>query len=594
MAITTDARATTTLAHRYFKPVFRSIDTHRPLRWLLVLLLLATAVVAGTSVVFSEEGWPGNHEGLAWKFRTLVYAAHLQQGDLLPIWASEDMYGHGSPLPLFYHKAFYFTSAPLYLGLGNVKWSIYLAIAGWSLFGCLGIYRAARTLDAHWTVATAIASLLPFLNYTLLDWLVRGAFAEFSAYMCLPWIFHWCLRLLRTERFGVSLALWMALLVYAHSVIALFSMIPILIAVAIVLARHPRTFTRELLVKGSLSVLICSVALLPYLAAYSVIREGFDPSSVKNFGYSPSDHFWPARKYVHDSRFHPGGKEMWFSVQLNHTLLIAALVTLLWSLLNVRPRSDEASAPATVPGASLFLLSSLGVMFALQLRASNGLYDSVPGMDYLQFPWRLLSFVNPLLLLWLALRFAAMPRKSGSLLLPCLLTWLVLGTVLESPGVQPVRWNWISQAELEDPLLTGQSPGVAGTAAEYWPVSTQPDERDGDAPSQIHERLQSFRRQTSQGPVCLEGTARVRSPADGSRRDWERLTMRWRFACEGRSRVALPLTHSGLERVYRETERGRVPVLTHRRSDDHRVVIELPAGEHQVTVRLPTLGNLLR
>ena len=109
----------------------------------LVTLLAITIIL---SIVGRHSGWPNNDEGTTQAFETEIYSAHFRQLDFFPIWSSSDSYGLGSPLPLYYHKAFFMVSGLLYLLLGNIKSALVLGIAIFMVVGVYGMRMALHTI----------------------------------------------------------------------------------------------------------------------------------------------------------------------------------------------------------------------------------------------------------------------------------------------------------------------------------------------------------------------------------------------------------------------------------------------------------------
>src|SRR5207253_4129427 len=107
---------------------------------------------------------------------------------LLPVWSRFAPTGHGTPAPLFYHRLFYLVSGAFAIPSGTPA-GVRIALLFFLALGGMGMVAAARRLGAPWLHAIILGCYLPAANYTLTDWLVRGAMAEFSAMMLLPWVF---------------------------------------------------------------------------------------------------------------------------------------------------------------------------------------------------------------------------------------------------------------------------------------------------------------------------------------------------------------------------------------------------------------------
>ena len=122
-----------------------------------------------------KSGFPPNHEDDAFVLRTMLYAKHFRFGDLIPVWAASDNYGMGSPLPSLYHRLFYLVSGLVYAITNNSKIAIALALIVFTSVGVRYMFLTLRSFQCSLHIAMIGASTLPFLNYSVTNWLVtRG------------------------------------------------------------------------------------------------------------------------------------------------------------------------------------------------------------------------------------------------------------------------------------------------------------------------------------------------------------------------------------------------------------------------------------
>jgi hypothetical protein len=566
---------------------------------------IAVAITLGTYPAWSVDGWPTNHEGLAWKFRTEVQAGHFAQGDYLPIWSSEDFYGRGTPLPLYYHKAFYYVSGALLCGVGSVKTAVLLTIAFWSAVGCSGVFAASRAAGNAFFPSFAAAASYPLLNYALFDWLIRGAMAEYSAYAVVPWLLRWCLLTLRDGRWRISLGPLMALLYCCHSVLALYALLPVLLCAALSATRHGRRATRSALPRAVLSVILCGLLLLPFGTAMLVHAEIIDASRALAIPYQPWHQFESIGSYFSDSRLRPPLGERWWGTQLDQSLVALAATGFLMVVVSGGSRRfraaeqnrRESDHSGVVPRASAALLTERGsqlaflatgivVLGGLQLRWATPFYQYVPGMVYLQFPWRLLTFLTPLLLLtalWPITYFARHHRPNVARALA--IGFLVLA-VWQSRAWERPQWPTFAAEQVEARGAPGREVGAWGVG-EFLPivagepVSKQIDEAQAMAADGVY-------------PACELVPPAAGTVQMGRRDVWEQMTFTVTTTCPQAATVALPLTFSPLMRIYRKDSDRRSVVVSYRTPHDPRARFDVPPGRHEFEVRLPTMANLWR
>lgn len=206
---------------------------------------LVVGVVVGLFIllpVLGHEGWPYNHDGTRPLTRMAIVASHWRMGQLIPVWATSTVMGYGSPSPILYNKTGTYVSALLYLFIRDGKMALCATLLFFLIVGFLGAAACVRL--ACGTVSLLLESFAGFMlvscNYTTTDWLVRGDDAEFAAMMLAPWLFLWCLRLLGDGLWSPWLGALLAVMALTHSVIGLFCLIPIGLAVGLAVVRWRR------------------------------------------------------------------------------------------------------------------------------------------------------------------------------------------------------------------------------------------------------------------------------------------------------------------------------------------------------------------
>ena len=109
-----------------------------------------------------------------------IYATHFRHGDLYPVWSSSDAYGMGTPVPLFYQRAFFTVGGLVFIVLGGalkptlvVTLGIFMAIGAYGMRKALSLVTESRLL----MVVGSVGFLLS--NWTFSEWLLRADLAEF-------------------------------------------------------------------------------------------------------------------------------------------------------------------------------------------------------------------------------------------------------------------------------------------------------------------------------------------------------------------------------------------------------------------------------
>ena len=150
------------------------------------LLLFASLLACSRTLVLA--GWPDNHDGVACFQKVEVFRRAFANGDVLPLWTPLAENGYGSPFPFFYHRLFNSLAGAVALGTGSAYTAVKVVIPLLLFAGALGMRRALLAMGLGPFHAVCGALLLAFSNYAYTDWVVRGAFGEFAAFMLVPWL----------------------------------------------------------------------------------------------------------------------------------------------------------------------------------------------------------------------------------------------------------------------------------------------------------------------------------------------------------------------------------------------------------------------
>ncbi len=382
---------------------------------LFVLLAFATLLAAPLSA-------PGYfmfaHDARHTVYFMQMFDAALRDGALFPRWAADMVFGYGYPVwlilaPLPYYGAEFFHL----LGLDFPASIKAVEAVGW-FAGALGMYWfAARVMDKHAGLVAAIAYL--FVPYHVVDLYVRGAMAEFLAFVFPPFVLWGLYQIFSTRRaFYIPLtALAYGAMLLTHvQMTVLFS--PVIAGYMLVLwlsgrsrntehrtettqsPNHPITqspnhlITASPLLRASLAIVwgvaLAAVFFVPILLEQKYLTN--DPLIGGFFNFrlhfvNPSQLLSPFWGYGYAGT---NGNDQ-FSLQLGIMPLFFATLALF-----TLKRGDKISAQIFY-----FALVTLGAVFAM-LAISTPLWElAAPIVAFTQFPWRVL-FVSAFALAFLA------------------------------------------------------------------------------------------------------------------------------------------------------------------------------------------------
>ncbi len=298
---------------------------------------------------------------------------HSLSGSGFPaIWAGELNGGQGYPLFHFY--------APLmtYLALlGKTLTSSYFVGVKAVLFissvlGMIGMYLLTR----GWGRLPAILSSLSFalLPYAAVNIYVRGAYAEYLSMALLPWVFYvW--RDLGSMRRRLLAGLVTTLFLLSHNLIPLITS-PFLLVWIIM---HHRLNFKLLMVPIVTTLLVSSFYLLPLLFERHFVMAD---TVARTTAYAK--HF-VAPSQLWNSLWGYGGSgegiEDGMSFKIGKLqLLLSAIATL---IIFIKKRRSE-----------LFWVISLVISIFMATSYSKFIWQSLPFLSLVQFPWRYLALAG--------------------------------------------------------------------------------------------------------------------------------------------------------------------------------------------------------
>lgn len=550
-------------------------DTRGTLLFVLIFIILNfISAILAISQILQQSGWPANHEGTAFALRTIYYAEAIKAGDIIPLWSPEENHGLGSPMLLFYPRLFTIIASSLFLMTGLIKFSLCLTIILFSIVGAFGIFIVCRELSLNCWQSLVFSLIFPHLNYSQMDFLVRGAMAEYSAMCLLPFLLWWCLRLLNRQEFHLSIALLLILCGMAHAGIAMAGIFMLAFAciIAFIVYREKR---KLIFYRTSVVIILTVILAAPYVFMLVSFKNYFNLSMYNIF--LPWNWFFPWTRYFFDdiaSRNFLAG----LSPQLDFMFLTGILFVLTVYLIFNYSKLCNYYSPLILlqmqkhplVRCNTFILISLFFYIWLQSPFSEWFYRYVPGMVLLQFPFRLLSFITILLVAlyvcYLQFLIPKISRKIAWLLVvvPC------IGTLIISLAAPPPVRGWINQNALEHP--------GPGNWQEYTPVAPQSIrafhvwmEHIGKLPVMVSSKPKALVVKRATTGHFMTVYVSTGSPVE----------------------ITLPAVWSKYYLVLIERNGEIYKMPSFRRGFDPRICIRIPPGENMITVKYPSLNTVL-
>jgi hypothetical protein len=374
----------------------------RRTEWLSELAFVPLALLFSWCLLVID-GVPWTHDGLGLVV-TETYRRAYEAGDWFPTWSVFMEQGHGTAVPLLYHRLHGQLTALLALMTGTLQ-AVKASIPALLVVGAIGMRRLCRHHGARPWVAWIAGVLLMSANYTVTDWYLRGATAEFTAFMLLPWGLRYASEVYDRRWGAFRLAAVSALVFFAHMMTAYF----FFLAVAVVMAGGLLKLRalgagriRAAIGRAIAFGVLLAMAIGPYAAAVSYVsafcgagslgmrRDAGSYARLWTFIIDP-EVSW-SRAAV---EWHP-------SWEIGRWILLCLAVCLV--LAPAAPRTVWRRVGGLSLLAALFLL--------LQPHEMSFVFDMVPGAAKIQFPSRLLVFITVVAIVAMAIAVETALRSS--------------------------------------------------------------------------------------------------------------------------------------------------------------------------------------
>ena len=346
----------------------------------LVMLVVSLPLVGGRVLA--------GHDIVTYLIYAQQTATNLGEGEVFPAWGGGFNAGYGSPALLFYPPLTSYVNAipvlggiPVIFGVGALALLAHL-LSGLALFGWLrsaGLGRSALPAAVVYMVAP----------YRFVDLYLRSALSEHWAFVWPPLIL-WVAASRRLSR-PMQIAL-MALLVAS----LLLTNLPMAVLFGIALAIW-YSFSRRL--SGMRLPIVVGVGLGFAVAAFALVPQALSSSFFNTERYygAAAGRFRASANTLFSGGFGVWNLNTLFSLVLVLTCLLA--LTAYWSL--GRAERRDRGARLAILGAIAGVVIASGPM--------GPIWDVLPVLSKLQFPWR----VSALMTLVLALLVARLePRRA--------------------------------------------------------------------------------------------------------------------------------------------------------------------------------------
>ncbi len=433
-------------------------------------LILAVALGLFASFPFlARAGLPHHTDAELHVYRTAELSRIVHEGVVYPRWAANLYLGYGYPIfnyyaPLTYHLGG--LAARVVPSVGIVGGTKSVFISGLVL-AAIGAYLLGRELfgPTGGVLAATSFTLSPYVVF--IDPHARGDLAEHFAVCLMPLALYFLHRLLERSSRGAFLGsvLTISAMVFSHNLLGLASS-ALLLAYwtwQVVIGQR-----RQNAVWGMTAFAVAAGLIaffwLPALLEYNAVKlEVVGPG---HFDYR--EHFCSLVELLAPSR-----RIDWGAVgpRFRHNV---GLVQWLLALAAVAVLARRAYRDREVFRETGFFVVGAAVLLFLMHSVSSWVWEAVPLMPYLQFPWRLLGPANLMLALCAASAARWLPeRVSGRLLSVGAFGLLIVGALpLLYPPPWPEDFGGTEAADILHWERTSQALGTTSTG-DFLPTTVE-------------------------------------------------------------------------------------------------------------------------
>ncbi len=390
-------------------------------------IILIASILMLSGLILSGN-WPNSHDGLRYLCHLDQFRDAFNAGILYPRWMPNYYGGFGYPIFIFYQPGYFYFSLFFTFFTDNILLASYASNIAMFFLGGAGVYLFIRKMTGKRLVSLFCSIIFLLTPYVYVNIYVRGDLSELLAMFVTPWPIY-CLLILKERISGdrtlmpavFVLSLTLAALVYCHPFTSMF-FYPLFCAIVLALCIElERKHAIKFACAAAVSLLAAVIFSSPYWFTAFQMKKYVDFQAAISGLYSAASNIvYIPQLFARTWGF--GGSEpgpvdgMSFQLGLPHFIL--AIVGF-W--LNRRNKFYL----------SIFILYILCIM--LMLPVSELLWKNIPLMNFVQFPWRLLSVIAILQIICISGVFKLAESIKNELNVIATISVLILAII---------AWNW--------------------------------------------------------------------------------------------------------------------------------------------------------
>ena len=399
-----------------------------PHRWLILALLIAA--FAGRFLLTTSHFY--THDDMQ-VFRVNEYVQCLKDGQLPCRWSASLGKGYGYPLFNFYPPLIYLIPSLLHLIGLPIILSLNLMMFASFLLAAWGMYLLGTALAQSSSLGFLASALYTLYPFHAINVFVRGVYAENLAWSIFPMILYLIFEQSRRNIQSRPLPFLLAIIYLTHLIGAVI-ITPMIILWSLYFRSLTRLLTQILLGMG-----MASFFLLPALAEKSLVQT----QSMINGYYSFTNHYvsfyqlFGQYRWSYDaSLWSAAPDEMPYMVGHIHTALLGIAIGAIIFL------AYRNSKKLILAGC---MLSAASILLFLSHFKADFIWQIIPPLAYIQFPWRFIAWAALPLTLGITLLLSLLPNKlSYSLTLITIFSLLIYS----SPFFRPREYDLLTDSDI--------------------------------------------------------------------------------------------------------------------------------------------------
>lgn len=350
-------------------------------KFLFIFIVLCFAFIASFPLLHS--GLPPTHDGEYHVIRFYEFDKTLRAGDWYPRWAADLNNGYGVPLFNYVYPLPNYVASFLHMFgvsfIDGLKLNMFLA----TIIGSICMYLWVKIF---WGEMGGIVSSVfyTFAPYHFVDIYVRGSVGEVWALAFFP-AFLWCVTEFfkeRKDRYKILSGMFLALIVFSHNILALMFFLFILSYMGLFVCMGKN---KKYLILNCLYVILLGLGL----SSIFWIPAIFEMKYVTGLQIYDIENNFPQLYQLLIPSWGSGFSNGNLQNQMSPQIGIANIVVLLGSLITLYiflKRRQKDNLHITL----FFFIWSIAVLLLITPN-SLLIWEHIPFMNYIQFPWRFLS-----------------------------------------------------------------------------------------------------------------------------------------------------------------------------------------------------------